>query len=215
MPRTFPELAFFRSDGPLRESLVRILESFACLRSQVGYVQGLNYIAAHLLLNLDEFQAFQCLCNIARSHPLLKLIHCDGEALKRNMDLFDDLVCLKLPRLYRHLKSVEIPVETYALEWVLTMLASTLSLEVVARVWDVYFGFSKSIDREIFLWKSALALLSMLRSKLLLLGIDDGLALLGKVRAEVTDAETFLVAITSMSVPVSTYQTLLRRHDLT
>ena len=213
--RTYPELAFFHEEGPLRESLVRILECFACFRAQVGYVQGLNYIGALLLLNMEELQAFQCLCNVAHSHPLLKLIHWDAEALRKNMELFDDLVCIKLPKLYRHLKRIEVPVETYALEWVLAMFASTLSLEVVSRIWDVYFGLLKPVDRQIFLWKAALALLALLADKLAKLDMAGALALLGKVDEEVNDADRLLTAISAITVSVSTYQTLLRKHELT
>ena len=50
--RTFPALALFQPDGPLHQSLSEVLEAYVCYRPDIGYVQGMSYLAAMLLINL-------------------------------------------------------------------------------------------------------------------------------------------------------------------
>lgn len=45
IPRTFPELLIFHSDQEQGQRLASILGSFALLRQDVGYIQGLSLIA--------------------------------------------------------------------------------------------------------------------------------------------------------------------------
>lgn len=41
-----------------------MLEGFAVYRPDIGYVQGMAYIALTLLLNMDEFSAFVSFSNL-------------------------------------------------------------------------------------------------------------------------------------------------------
>jgi len=52
LPRTFPALAFFQPGGPWHDHLRQVLEAYACYRPDIGYVQGMSYIAAVLLINV-------------------------------------------------------------------------------------------------------------------------------------------------------------------
>lgn len=62
-------LQFFQEGGPFHEPLQTVLECYVKLRPDVGYVQGMSYLAAMLLLNMDTYNAFQCLSNmLARNH---------------------------------------------------------------------------------------------------------------------------------------------------
>ena len=49
-----------------------VLEAFACHRPDMGYVQGMSYVAAMLLLHIpDRYMVFQCLANLlVRGHLL-------------------------------------------------------------------------------------------------------------------------------------------------
>lgn len=50
VPRTFPDNVFFTQDETLPKQLFNVLATFAHQNSEVGYCQGLNYIAGLLLL---------------------------------------------------------------------------------------------------------------------------------------------------------------------
>lgn len=52
IPRTFPSLRVFDKGGPLFEPLQHILETYVVYRPDVGYVQGMSFLAGMLLLNI-------------------------------------------------------------------------------------------------------------------------------------------------------------------
>ena len=73
LPRTFPSLRLFDEDGPYYNQLRTVLETFACFRPDLGYIQGMSYLAAMLCLYFQTFStkpdentymAFQCLANL-------------------------------------------------------------------------------------------------------------------------------------------------------
>ena len=73
LPRTFPSLQLFNEDGPYYNQLRTVLETFACFRPDLGYIQGMSYLAAMLCLYFQTFSAkpdentymaFQCLANL-------------------------------------------------------------------------------------------------------------------------------------------------------
>jgi hypothetical protein len=57
--RTFTDLAHFRAGGILHQPLKNILAAFSMFRTDLGYVQGMSYVAGSLLIHLgDEYTAF-------------------------------------------------------------------------------------------------------------------------------------------------------------
>jgi hypothetical protein len=50
--------------GPLNLCLQGLLGSYTCYRPDVGYVQGMSFIAAVLILNMEEDDAFICFANL-------------------------------------------------------------------------------------------------------------------------------------------------------
>ena len=68
--RTFPQLCIFQQGGPYYQLLHNVIGAYVCYRPDIGYVQGMSFIAAILILNLDEADAFIMLANIL-NWPLL------------------------------------------------------------------------------------------------------------------------------------------------
>ena len=65
LPRTFPQYAFFHDSSTLRE----VLQTFVTFRPDIGYVQGMSYLAAALLLYMDDaYEVFTCLANMLSTH---------------------------------------------------------------------------------------------------------------------------------------------------
>ena len=48
--RTFPEMELFQEGMKYHENIFKILRAFAMYRPDIGYVQGMSYIAALVLL---------------------------------------------------------------------------------------------------------------------------------------------------------------------
>lgn len=69
--RTFPQLCFFQKDGPYHEALHNVLGAYACFNTQIGYVQGMSFLTAILLLNMEAVDAFICLANLLNTKILM------------------------------------------------------------------------------------------------------------------------------------------------
>ncbi len=67
-----------------------------------------------------------------------------------------------LPKLYKHFKEQNVKPDLYLIEWVFTLFSKSLPLDVMSRVWDVFFR-----DKEEFLFRTALGILSMYKETLL------------------------------------------------
>ena len=76
-------LGVFKKDGLHYDKLQRILEAFTMHRPDIGYVQGMSYVAAVLLLYMDEHSAFISFCNMITKYPVMPF-YCfnDGQIKK-------------------------------------------------------------------------------------------------------------------------------------
>lgn len=63
--RTFTDLSMFRQGGIFHQPLRNILAAFSLYRQDLGYVQGMSYIAGTLLIHInDEYAAFHVFANL-------------------------------------------------------------------------------------------------------------------------------------------------------
>lgn len=89
LPRTFPTLGFFHDGGPMHTGLERILLCYACFRPDIGYVQGMSFLVATLLLYMDEFEAFKCLANLLGRRVNMDFYRLKKEAIESYVLCFD------------------------------------------------------------------------------------------------------------------------------
>lgn len=139
LPRTFPALQFFQSDGPWMDSLREILEATVCYRPDIGYVQGMSYLAAMFLLCMDTYDSFQCLANVLGRQFLLDFFQMDMPAINVYLATHQQLMKFHLPQIYKHFKELGIKPEYYMIDWVLTLYSKSLPLDIASRVWDILF----------------------------------------------------------------------------
>ncbi|KAK8091477.1 tbc1 domain family member 12 [Apiospora hydei] len=138
---TWVDLKIFQAGGPLHDSLVDVLKAYAMYRSDIGYVSGMNTIAATLLLNLPSATAsFIALANMLNRPLPLSFIACDNGAKHSAYNLLLDTLSKKSSRLHAHLTSEELSLdpELYLAELFSAMFTQHLSLDDCSRLWDVY-----------------------------------------------------------------------------
>ena len=160
--RTFPTLAIFNDNGPYYEPLHNLLGAYTCFRPDIGYVQGMSYIAAVLILNLDEYDAFVCLANLLNKPLLQTFYRFDDKKMDVFFRGFDKLVSLILPTIADHLDKIGVKSNYYLLDWIFTLFSKPFDIEVACRIWDVYFR-----DGEQFIYRTALGILRMIGDELL------------------------------------------------
>ena len=108
--RTFPYLGVFRGDSPLAQDLREILRVFVISRPDIGYIQGLSFIAGILLLNMDKFKAFISLMNLILNPIMLPFYKMENESIQQRLKLFKQV----------------------------TLFTRDVNLELAKRIWDVF-----------------------------------------------------------------------------
>jgi len=208
IPRTFPELAFFAEGGPLHDPLRDVLEAYTCFRPDVGYVQGMSFLAAMLLLNMGPEEAFAAFANLLANNVYFDFYRLDMERMNTHIAAYEGLFAEQLPRLFRHFQEEGVQTNQYIVSWLLTLFTRALPLDVACRVWDVYLASAK--QDELILWRVALALLTVLQPHLLQEDIGGILKLLNAVPEAVT-GEVLLCAMQRVSLSKRGFDALLAR----
>lgn len=165
--RTFPNHPYFSAPlGPGQLALFNLLKAYSLLDPQVGYCQGLSFVAGILLLHvscswlsvaslyvrylshnltglflifkMSEDQAFLLLRYLMFRRGLRKQYLPDMAALQVQLYQLSRLIHDSLPMLYVHFDKNEIAPTLYAASWMLTLFASQFPLGFVARVFGAY-----------------------------------------------------------------------------
>ncbi|XP_074519643.1 TBC1 domain family member 12-like isoform X2 [Halichoeres trimaculatus] len=160
--RTFPSLCVFQKGGPYHDLLQSILGAYTCYRPDVGYVQGMSSMAALLILNMVEVDAFISFSNLMNRPCQLAFSRVDHQQMLRYFAAFQVFLEEALPRLSLHFQSSGVTPDLYLMDWILSLYTKPLPLDVACRVWDVFFR-----DGEEFLFRTALGILRMYQELLL------------------------------------------------
>uniref|UniRef100_H0VP51 TBC1 domain family member 1 n=1 Tax=Cavia porcellus TaxID=10141 RepID=H0VP51_CAVPO len=138
--RTFPTHPYFSAQlGAGQLSLYNILKAYSLLDQEVGYCQGLSFVAGILLLHMSEEEAFKMLKFLMFDMGLRKQYRPDMIILQIQMYQLSRLLHDYHRDLYDHLEEHEIGPSLYAAPWFLTVFASQFPLGFVARVFDMIF----------------------------------------------------------------------------
>ncbi|KAF7666229.1 hypothetical protein LDENG_00114520 [Lucifuga dentata] len=138
--RTFPTHPYFQTQlGAGQLSLYNLLKAYSLLDPEVGYCQGLSFIAGVLLLHMGEEEAFNMLKFLMYDVGLRKQYRPDMIILQIQMYQLSRLLHDYHRDLYSHLEQQEIGPSLYATPWFLTAFASHFPLGFVARVFDMLF----------------------------------------------------------------------------
>nr|XP_048277825.1 TBC1 domain family member 4 isoform X2 [Myodes glareolus] len=154
--RTFPTHPYFSVQlGAGQLSLFNLLKAYSLLDKEVGYCQGISFVAGVLLLHMNEEQAFEMLKFLMYDLGFRKQYRPDMMSLQIQMYQLSRLLHDYHRELYNHLEENEISPSLYAAPWFLTLFASQFPLGFVARVFDIIFLQGTEV-----IFKVALSLLS-------------------------------------------------------
>ncbi|KAJ6129239.1 hypothetical protein N7512_002019 [Penicillium capsulatum] len=135
--RTLTDNVFFRK-GPGVDKLKEVLLAYSRRNSEVGYCQGMNLIAASLLLITPTAEdAFWILTSMIEI--ILPKHYYDHGLLASRADqvVLRQYISELLPKLSAHLEDLGVEVEALTFQWFLSVFTDCLSAEALYRVWDV------------------------------------------------------------------------------
>lgn len=161
LPRTFPNHKKFRCASG-RAELRNVLRAFARRCPAVQYCQGMNFIAALLLVvHENEEQAFWTLV-CAFDALGVESYYTEGMVLLRaDMQVLASFLQAYCPKVAKELNRLHVDLLSICSEWFLTWFAKSLPISTVLRVWDTLFfegfkvffriaiGIFKRVEQEI------------------------------------------------------------------
>ncbi|KAM4729970.1 TBC1 domain family member 12 isoform 2-T2 [Anableps anableps] len=160
--RTFPSLFIFQKGGPYHDLLHSVLGAYTCYRPDIGYVQGMSFIAAVLILNLEEAEAFVAFANLLNKPCQMAFFRVDHELMLKYFTAFEIFFEENLPRLFSHFQTNSLTPDLYLIDWIFTLYSKSLPLDVACRVWDVFCR-----DGEESLFRTGLGILRLYEDVLL------------------------------------------------
>lgn len=195
LPRTFPDLSFFHAEGSHYEYALRdVLEAFIYLKPDVGYSQGMSFLAAVLLLYLEPYEAFRCFVNmLLHKSCFLHFFRLKMPEVKIYMMVHERLLGEEMPSLCTHFKQQGIASDQYMIKWVMSLYCQALPLDLVTRVWDLYV-----LDGDVAIFRAALGILRLFMTKLLKMDFEELSYFLSHLPGDSVGADDLLQSIRSV-----------------
>lgn len=136
-----PPVDFSNAEGG-QAKLRRVLRAYSVYDSEVGYCQGMNFIAGMFITFVDEEEAFWLLVHVMNESPC-RMRGLFGEGMTEAhvvLHVADRLINQFHPRLAKHFDREQIHISMFATQWLLTMYTSSFPFDVVTRVWDAFLS---------------------------------------------------------------------------
>ncbi|XP_078422124.1 TBC1 domain family member 12 isoform X3 [Cetorhinus maximus] len=184
--RTFPSLFIFQKGGPYHDLLHSVLGAYTCYRPDVGYVQGMSFVAAVLILNLEEADAFIAFANLLNKPCQLAFFRVDHSMMLKYFASFEVFFEENLPKLFAHFTKNNLTPDIYLIDWIFTLYSKSLPLDLACRVWDVFCR-----DGEEFLFRTALGILKLYEDILVQMDFIHIAQFLTKLPEDITSEKLF------------------------
>ncbi|KAK9373211.1 rab-GTPase-TBC domain-containing protein [Lipomyces chichibuensis] len=120
-----------------QDSLFNVIKAYSLWDPDVGYIQGMAFIAVPLILNMKEEEAFCLLVDLMKIYTLRDLFLPDMPGLHVKLYQFDRIIEDTLPAVHVHLARQGVLSSMYASQWFLTFFAYKFPLPIVLRIFDI------------------------------------------------------------------------------
>lgn len=106
LPRTLTFIKSFSIEPSSGQNkLYNVLKAYSCYDKQIGYCQGMNYLAAMLLTHIDDEQeAFWSLVYIMNQHNWRAVFNDKTTKLIELLVQIEDEVSRRFPKVFKHIR---------------------------------------------------------------------------------------------------------------
>ncbi|CAH0486540.1 unnamed protein product [Peronospora farinosa] len=186
MPRTFGHHPLFQPGAEGTAHTTEVLEAYICYRPDLGYVQGMSYLAATLCFHMDSFTAFKALVALMSSSLLFDMFRLEATRTFHYINIYNQIFEYELPALAAYFQEIGIDAQMYAVDWALTLFTRCLSLDLALRIWDVYVLLGSP-----FFFQASMGLLSLFQDSLLTMEPEDIMRLLHTFPKNISSQQLF------------------------
>jgi hypothetical protein len=155
-------MKFFRFGNKLYQPLKNILLAYSLYRPDLGYVQGMSYVAGSLLLHYgQELETFTVFANImSREDMIFNFYSFNMDKVNVVFHIFMRLMKEKIPKLHDIFVQTGLSCSIFLFEWVVALYSNIFQLDLSSKIWDNFFYYG-----EFFIIKTALAICYGLEQK--------------------------------------------------
>ena len=146
LTRTFPKNILFKYGNIYYNKLYHILSAFSNLNKNIGYVQGINYIAAHIInIFENEIEGLIFLDSLINKFQLDKILdnNLNNEFYKKIFNNINSFIIKQMPKFDKFLSDIKLNIEFFTTNWILTLFADSIDTEFIVIIWDymIIFGW--------------------------------------------------------------------------
>lgn len=145
--RTFPTHSRFRRNGGEGQlALRKVLLWYAAYDTEIGYCQGMAFVAATLLIYMNAEDTFYCIVCMMESPitsdgssvtvKMRELYTAGLVRIQKMMKVFNGLGQRYLPKIWKHFQKEGVEVAMFVSRWFMTLYCRDFSFDLVARVMD-------------------------------------------------------------------------------
>ena len=159
--RTFYTIKFMEGNG--KKMLFNILTALAFIRPEIGYCQGMNFIAGALINFIDnEEKCFWIFLSFIDNFEMNFLYLKNMPDYSIRVYQLNYYIKEYFPGLSLHFKKNQINPDVFFSKWILTIFSNYLPFDVLYKVWDVFI-----LDKWKAIFKFSLMILNSMKDKLL------------------------------------------------
>ena len=136
LTRTFPDNLSFKYGNNNYNKLYHLLTVYSLYNQKIGYAQGINFLAAHIILLFDkEEDAFVFFDALLQKFEYEKLLGIENELHNK---LNNISLCLKMhcPDICRYLDNMHLSHEFFTTNWMITLFSNSMNDKYLFIVWD-------------------------------------------------------------------------------
>jgi len=157
------------------QALERILIAYSIYDKDLGYCQGLNFVAMIFLMQLKESDAFWGLLVFLNGFNIRNLYSTHSNLLQQFLDLLTRELSIRFPKLLNHLTDQGITVTLYSMEWLTTFFVPNFPLSTLLRIWDILLakGYQGGAEALYWLYQVSMAIHQVCHDQFLDWDIDN------------------------------------------
>lgn len=174
LDRTFQNQPYFVNQQ-IKDSLKRILIAFSNYEPLVGYVQGMNFVAAVLLFHAGEVAAFWLLCALMERYDLRHVLSQGLPGLPKHDGEIEALGRKRLPALFSHFDANFVTTNLFSTDWIISIFLSIIPIDLTHIYLDLFFEQSWDVCYE-----TAISILSYYEQDLL--SMHDAGQIIGQIK---------------------------------
>lgn len=137
--RTFGKTEYFQENQPGFIMLENVLTVLSVYDPKIGYVQGMNFIAALFCYHAEEYIAFWLMTMVIEMFEMRDLYQPNLPGLNKHMQIIDLLILTHFPELYAKFCTNKITVEMYCSSWLFSLFGTVIPLEQLTDFYDMLF----------------------------------------------------------------------------